>query len=77
MSLPTITYGVGITLTSPDGLSSVFFQPGDDAAQAQEELEALERYFSPDAALRELWGIYEELAQPVELNHHLNRRIAA
>jgi hypothetical protein len=66
MSLPTITWGVGITLTSPDRLSSVYFQPGDDQEAFEAELEALEKYFGPDAALRELWGIYGELAQPVE-----------
>lgn len=72
MSLPTITRGVGLTLTSPDRRSSVYFQPGDDQEAVEAELEALERYFGPDAALRELWGIYGHLAEPID-----DERIAA
>lgn len=72
MSLPTITWGVGITLTSPDRTTSVFFQPGDDQEAFEADLEALERTLGTDAALRELWGLYGDLAQP---NDH--ERIAA
>jgi hypothetical protein len=72
VSLPSITWGVGITLTSPDGQASVYFQPGDDQEALQPELEALERFFGPDGALRELWALYGSLAQPTD-----HERIAA
>lgn len=65
MSRPTIHYGVGITLTSADRTQSIYFQPGDDTTAALEELEAFERFLDPDAALEALWGMFDELAQPI------------
>ena len=64
MSSPRIAHGIGVVLLAPDGLSSVYFQPGDDAGQLEDDLEKLERAFGYDKALEELWAIYGHLAQP-------------